>query len=356
MDSIKYIDIKKSYRENIYSNYKEKNISEHVKDIMKNDDSFSRFEIICDKLDFTIYNKLYFDIEGIDTNKPTLIYEIVDEITNQLYNFFNIFKENGEIEDTEESFKNKIYFMITENKNSHSHAGLSYHVIFVNVFTHKILNCRFVEYYIYNKCIGSEFIDKSVYSHNRLFRCVNQPGISKDYNNEGLLTNDKHNIIFTNLPNEIKNNNEILITCSVITYENKEYNTKIGIKNNFTLDKIKYEHIGYIRRNHKATNKNMFSNMKFIKQAPKQVFIFNGNVSSDDLEGIIKRKEQKEDNGKNEYDKAVVLLEISENLNEKMKTILNEIKCYYEKNNTFENFRLTKEQIKSLETIIENKI
>lgn len=350
MNSIKYIDIKKSYRENTISNYKEKDISEHVKDIMKNDDSFSRFEIIGQAPYNSNYIKLYFDIEGIDTNKPTLIYEIVDEIINKLYNFFKI------TEETEETFKNNVYYMITENKNSHSHAGLSYHVIFINVFSDKILNCCFVEYYICNNFIGTEFIDKSVYSYNRLFRCINQPGISKVYYNEGLLTDDKHNIIFSNLPNEIKNDNETLITCSVITYANKEYNTKIGIKNNFTLKNIKYEHVANIKINHKKTNKNMFSNTKFIKPSPKQVFIFNGNVSSDDLEGIIKRKEQKEDNGKNEYNKAVVLLEISENLNEKMKTILNEIKCYYEKNNTFENFRLTKEQIKSLETIIENKI
>ncbi len=336
--SIKYIDIEHSYIENISYHYKHTTIEEHINTIKNIDNSFSRFEVI----ENYATNKIYFDIEGIEHEKDKLIFDIVAEIINKLNIFFYC----------ERTLNNdNVYKIITENINSHGHEGRSYHVILSNVYTRTTNLKDFVNYYISHEFYGYQYIDNSVYSSNRLFRCVNQPGIDKkvcSYDAD-LLTDDMHKIIYNNIPN-IKNDDELL-KASVIAYTDDTRSNYLLSRGNIPYSEIK-------ACNKKAKKlKNKFSN-NFMNTPTKQIFIFNGDVSKDvieDINGIINRKEERK-TGKEEYDKAVILLELSDNLNDKMKSILNEIIDYYKTNNSFDNFRLTIDQIRSLETIIETKI
>lgn len=106
--------------------------------------------------------KLYFDIEGISFNEPDLIDQIIKDLIEFIHNESDI-----EI--------NK--YVLTINKASKTHKGLSYHLIFPeyyvlkNQYLKQILNKFIKLHYEY-----VNFMDASVYSRNRLFKCVNQYG------------------------------------------------------------------------------------------------------------------------------------------------------------------------------------
>lgn len=330
--SIKYIEIKHSFLENTYQNHKTADINEFVDLISKNDDSYSIFEIINNYS----YNKMYFDIENIPIDKDELIFEIVNELILHLNDYFKF--KSFDVKDIE--------YIITENNNSRTHDGRSYHVIFSNVVSVMYHIVNYLKYYIGSKFTGYEYIDMAVYSSNRLFRSYNQPGVNKKGSDLPLYSDDKHNIIYP------KRVNKDIITKSVITYTE-------NIENIFRCDypKMTRNNLKTINKEYKRLQRNKFSN-EFKTVGNKQIFIFNQPMSKEDIDEFINRKEQIKKDGKEEYDKAIILLELIKDNedNKKMINLLKEIKQYYDTNNNFTDFRLTIEQIAGIEKIIESKI
>ena len=330
--SIDYIDIKHSFLENTYSNHKTADIDEFVNLISKNDDSYSIFEI----LNNHSYIKMYFDIENIPKNEDKLIFDIVNDLIQHLNDYFKF-----------KSFDvNDIEYIITENNCSRTHDGRSYHVIFCNAVSVMYNIIGYLKYYIGSKFTGYEYIDMAVYSANRLFRSYNQPGVNKRDSDLPLYSDDKHKIIY---PKYVDKN---VIAKSVISY--------IGnIDNIFRCDytKIPRKNLRSINKEYKKLQQNKFSN-DFKTIGNKQIFIFNQPMSKEDIEEFIIRKEQTKKDGKDEYNKAIILLELIKDNddNNKMINLLKEIKQYYDTNNNFTDFRLTIEQIAGIEKIIESKI
>ena len=165
--SVKYIRIKDSYTENIRSNWKTYRGLPEQFDYLVNQKSTTTFEILQNGKNL----RFYIDIEKIPFDKDTLIEEIV-------FDLIEFMKEKG--------LKNNLTVIdiaITENKNSISHEGRSYHVIMPVQMTQNLMKrliLNFVNDERYNKYI--EYIDCSVYSNYRLFRVPNQIGFDKDHN------------------------------------------------------------------------------------------------------------------------------------------------------------------------------
>ena len=231
------------------------------------------------------------------------------------------------------------------NRNSQSHEGLSYHVIFSNVYTPPDNTKTYVQYYIANDYIGSEYIDPLVYSYNRLFRCVNQPGIDKSSNDydSPLVSNDKHLIIY---PKTVDHD---VVIDSIITYYDNDDPNIISRK----LRKIDFRDIN--KRFKRKSKGGRYSN-DYKTAGPKQIFIFNHPVNKEEIAALMEKKAER--TGKEEYDKSVVLLELIQETesNAKMISLLREIKTYYDEHTNFTGFRLTIEQIASIEKIIEAKL
>lgn len=154
-------------------------------------------------------NRLYFDIENIDEDKPNLIYEIIEKICS----FLNI---------------DKTKYALTLNKKSR-HGGLSYHLFFPYFgYIRQLSN-------IVNSfcCLNQElinYIDTSVYSKNRLFRSIGACDLINNTHTERNLESF-HELIFGNLEDTIIQNTE---NCKEIKYDkfyslyfkNKEYMKK----------------------------------------------------------------------------------------------------------------------------------
>lgn len=329
--SVNYIAIKHSYTENRSDNYKKANIAEYIKMLKENDNNESIFEII----DAYERSKMYFDIEGIPFDQPNYIHEIIDDIVKHCNETLN-----------EKFTKEEAGIIITKNDSSQSHTGLSYHVIFSNIIIKPYEIKDFLSIYTARNGIGYTYIDNSVYSHQRLFRAWNQPGINKNGGNDlPLVPNDKHLFIYPGYTNDE------IIKRSIITYY--DINGK-GIKQcklNITRKEIKRcEKISS-----KKTRKCEYSN-NFKTVGNKQIFIFNHPVDKDTVEALMEKPAPK--TGKEEYDKAVVLLELIEETetNKKMISLLKEFKEYYVEHSSYDGYRLSIEQIASIEKIIEAKI
>ena len=328
--SIRYIKIKHSYTENRYSNYEHTDdVNEFVELIKSTSSEYSIFEVL---KNFQ-YSKVYFDIENIDYTNDKLIYEIIDELKIRLVEYFR-FINGGE----PKSFD----VVITKNINSQTHPGLSYHVIFSNLKAQPDKLKQFVIYYVSKEYKGHEYIDPSVYSKDRLFRCVNQPGVNKKDNDNfdaPLVMNDKHTLITDNK-----------IEDSIISYidPNKTYYT-------CAYTKISNREMRQMTKTFKREHRGAFSN-NYMNREGKQIFIFNHPVSKEEFEALTAKKESR--TGSEEYNKAVALSElITENeTNRKMITLLKEFKEYYEKNGNYTGYRLSIEQIASIERIIEAKL
>ena len=345
--TIRYIDINNTFSENTYDNHKSTEIEKYIAHIMEEGKKTSTFEILGNKA-----CKVYFDIENIPVEQDVIIFDIVKSLITELIN-----KTDLDLE------IHHISYLITENKHSSSHPGRSYHVVLYNVVMFKPLIRDFLCYYIANKFIGFQYIDTSVYSTNRLFRAVNQKGISKTGGD--LVEDDVHKIFayYDADTRDIKGLEEInLIRHSVIQYykDTQVYNPKLNIS--------LYEK----RANMKAAKKcmaNRFSNGGNRAPIVKNTFIFNGNITKDAAEVIenvipkLKTPEERreEDNKVREeraYNTLYVLRELLliTNPKEEMLTLLNELIDYYKDNGSYANYKMNIQQIETMTKIIEAKI
>lgn len=262
--SIRYIKIHKNFMENTQSNWEISNMDDYVKMLNENDGSFSVFEVL------NKYHKvrLYFDIENIPRDQDKLIFDIINGLLSKIVELSNL-KGNKNAEDIE--------YILTENKHSHTHEGRSYHLIIYSLSTEMRNIQDFLNYYVGNKFIGYEYIDLSVYSQNRLFRAVNQKGVSRD--GDQLYEDDKHEIIRNHI-NDLIIYEDGLIPLTVIqhTHNTEEIYFTISYK-----DKITY------RKMMDKNKVNKFSG-PFYRNQPmvKNTFIFNGVQNANDVSEIIK--------------------------------------------------------------------
>ena len=301
--SIKYIDIKHSFAENSYNNHKIVDINEFVNLITKDDDSYSIFEIIENYKQV----KMYFDIENIPTENDKLIFEIVKTLIIHLNEFFNI--PNFETE--------KVEYIITENKHSHTHEGRSYHIIFCNVITNQYATLNYLKYYVTNKFIGNEYIDLSVYSKNRLFRSINQPGVDKNDRYGQLLSDDKHFIIY---PEKVNND---IIKESVITYPKTMYEIKYNC-NACAINKSVLKSVTKEFRKMKP-QRNYSNDNKTVGN--KQIFIFNQPIDKNGIETLIGKNKNEDTTNETSYNNSIDLSELIE-ANKKLTSELHDFKEY----------------------------
>lgn len=343
MGDIRCVDILESYNENINKNIKNVNIqyiTNRILNDIKKMNNMSLFEIISSKC------SPYFDIETIPYDKPSMILLIKDAIIKTFRKYSNItinksMRRNG--------ITKEIYltsYIITENKASTTHNGLSYHIIFPNLLTTQtklkafshVLNRDYPEY--------ARYIDQSVYSKNRLFRFPYQAGINPPTKTKGRDIESVHIIKYahvycdTNLNHYIESIDDEytrfkLIQSLIIS----DYHRKQASQLSFNYDR---DTLTYIRGQTPKESTISLTTRRIKDEEIKQIYNKNDkNIKSITDDEI--------------YNRCIIINELT--TNELYKNKLNEFIQYYNDNNkSFNNFRLTPTQINGLLSIIETKI
>ena len=353
---IKYIEISKNFTENKRENWKESNAVDYVTKLMKNDSQTSIFEILGDKV------KIYFDIEKIPKENDKLIFDIVAKIITEIVNKTKL----TNIAD--------VSYILTENLHSYTHEGRSYHLILYNLSMSKYDIKDFINYYISNKFIGYEYIDASVYTYNRLFRAVNQKGVSRF--GDGLNNDDVHKVI--KYYNSIMGSSYVMsdieqIKHSIIQIYDYNENIKQCSLSLKYSERLKY------RKATKNASQNKFSDGWRNKPTIKNTFIFN-NTPTTEAATIISTAQQnvrpspvippiptqqeptqeqiranKEKQLYNNFIALQVLFNISKPNHGFIKLIDDVIK-YYEDTKTYNGYKLSYEQLEITADIIKQCI
>lgn len=182
--SVKFVNIQKSYQENILSNYVSVTVEEYIKliNINKCSMQYTLYEVLEENRAI----KIYMDVENIPYSETEKIYTIIDT-------FKNYCKEKYNLELTD--------YVLTQNNSSGTHPGLSYHVIFKYYNTYIYILRNLIENFIVENPELDKYIDCSVYSSLRLFKSVYQIGTTevKDPNNY-------HNLILGTIEDSIIQN------------------------------------------------------------------------------------------------------------------------------------------------------
>lgn len=356
-NGIKYIEIAKNFTENKRQNWKECNKEEYIAKLMKNDSQTSIFEILNDKI------KIYFDIEKIPKENDKLIFDIVEKIIYEIVN-----KTHCVL------CMNDISYILTENLHSYTHEGRSYHLILYNLSTSKHDIKDFINYYISNKFVGYEYIDASVYTYNRLFRAVNQKGVSRF--GDGLNNDDVHKVIkyydagkgsSYNMPENEQIEHSIIQICDY-----NEYFIKCSLTLKYS-ERLKY------RKATKNASQNKFSDGWRNKPTIKNTFIFN-NTPATEAATIVSTAQQnatpspvipprptqqeptqeqtsanKEKQIYNNFVALHVLFNISKP-NHGFIKLIDDIIKYYEDNKTYNGYKMTSEQLEITADIIKQCI
>lgn len=304
--SIRYIEIQNTYLENKRKNYRFSQIEKFVDLISKKNTSSSIFEVLREH-DI----KIYFDIEKIPVDQPKLIYDIIGDLRTWFVKKTN--KELGN-------------YILTNNSNSCSHKGLSYHLIFYELYTNMINIKNLLNNFLEDYQQYVPYIDGSVYSSNRLFRSINQIGVNKKTNKLSNSSEDMHNIINTKINNEN-------IKKTVIQY----------------IDDSKLlKHYFKCVKRPKSKQISDFGNYK-----QKPTIIIHNHINNNE-EKKNKTLLPKENDTINDdiYAKAFAL-KLKNTLNEYGKKYINELLEYYDKNKTFDGYAQTKYQILSILNLLE---
>lgn len=352
--SITVAKIKTSYAENIEENITDEHHDKIVKKLSRDkklydknkqcDIENSLFEIIQSKC------SPYFDIECIPRDKPNMIFEIKD-------NIIKCFMKYADVKLSKRLRKNgltKLHvvnsFVITQNNCSLGHDGLSYHLIFprmlttqnkLKAFTHVLLR-DYPEYKLY--------IDQSVYSRNRLFRFVYQPGINPPTLERGRNTDSYHFIKFIHCLDRMDSYSLSYDDYSVDNKNNKIHDSYLYLT-------IISDYNGYEKHTRDIVYNYDDETKLYIKsQTPKSSTSISLTTHKiKDVKQVYKQRSRKQILDSEVYDRCVVLNELL--TNEEYKNKIKEFTTYYtEHDNTFDDFRLTKEQIYGILTIIENKL
>lgn len=188
---VKYIEIYESYKENKESKYKKIEVEKYMRKIRGMDDTEEKRGSLFEVLDSDNYFILYFDIECIDYKQDNLINEIINDLMTFVYKTSKI---------------HLLDYALTINRGSSNHDGLSYHLYFPNYKTKQRNIYNLLSQFLSNENYikYKNYIDTSVYSHNRLFRSVFQRGITDKLRKE----NDEHLLVHGNISDTIIQNIE----------------------------------------------------------------------------------------------------------------------------------------------------
>ena len=159
--------------------------------------SYSRLEILTSD---TIC-RFFLDVENINDNDVEFV------------NINDTYKYPKFLEDFERYMDFKPHsFTLTLNNNS-EHAGLSYHVIWPYTIQFNNIKKYIIDFINHNPQYAA-YIDSSIYSSRRIFRCPYQhkPALKKNYRR----ISDYHKIIFSDGITDIDNNLDVCISNSII--------------------------------------------------------------------------------------------------------------------------------------------
>lgn len=164
MNNIVLISCKQSYRENNETNYKYyHSIDETMSEVL--DDTSCTFEVLKEEI-----RKIYLDIEKVQDENT------INNLINDLMKFLKITDVDN--------------YVLTENKGSGQHSGLSYHLI----LPYKIIisdMVRLIVSFTIEHPEYSKYVDVGVYDKRRLFRLPNNGKMSSN----GINMNDIHRVV-----------------------------------------------------------------------------------------------------------------------------------------------------------------
>lgn len=176
---VKFIAIENSYSENASYRYDNVNEETYVSYLNSIPQIYSRFESDGTTKELLTKNCTFFEVLG--HNNTLKFYFDIENVTNEntIYDIIACFKEFMKLTYSVEFTD----YVLTLNSNSSHHAGYSYHLIF-NHFSNYMyymsnIVARFIDYAKNKGVDWINYIDTSVYSKVRLFRSVNQVGITK---------------------------------------------------------------------------------------------------------------------------------------------------------------------------------
>lgn len=341
--NINCVDIAESYTENVNHNIEHKKVDDVIQrlaDDSKKINDKSLFEIIPNSC------SPYFDIETIPYDQPKLIISIKDAIIKTLQTY-------GKIELPKKVMRKGITpnnlmssYIITINKQSLTHSGLSYHIIFPNLLTTQRLLKEFVYVLTHDYSEYKPYIDQSVYSKNRLFRLPYQAGINPPTMSRGRDANSIHVIEYAHFLSSLSINKYI----DYIPNDSIDFGCIKSIIPACIISNHKYKQARYI------TFKYPEEITTYIKQQrPKAISQTTMYIKDENIKQVYKeRKQARKLTDEDIYNKCVVINELT--TNEAYKNKVNEFIEYYKANNkSFNNFRITLEQIHGILTIMETK-
>jgi len=294
---ITWIAIKNSYGENLARNYKKTNVETYLRYITGKDNIITESSSKPKINDVSLYEvlrgnklKLYFDIECIPINDEKFIYKIIDDLKAFIKE-----TSGNEIND----------YVLTLNRHSSSHEGLSYHLIFCDYYTNQ-KNIRNLLLSFLEKHKYDDFMDTCVYSPNRLFKSINQVNISKS--GERCDENDKHELIHGSAIDSII---QYVGNCKDFNYTYPSHGKKKGKR---------------------------ISDEKNEKRIEKKIIQVLSKVNDD----VIFNSRNNEMTDKQLYSLLIDKLEKKEN------NFIRECVNYYEENGSFNNFKFSISMIRSL--------
>lgn len=302
---IDYIEIRKSYAENTKRNHRSIRLSSYIGKIKNKNLTSSFFEILNNYTNL----KPYFDIEKIPVDQPNLIYDIIGDLRT----WFS--KETGdELGD----------YILTLNKHSISHDGLSYHLIFYEWSCKQNNILSMLNNFLESHTEYVNYMDGSVYSKGRLFRSINQIGVDKKLFQLSKFEDDLHTMI------NVEQTDDTI--------------AKSIIQNTDDTKKLRHEFKSVKRP--RAKNISNFTSYKFNKKQP--TIIIHNHIEKDDKNDFIPNKNETKPKIDDDIYSRAFVIKLKDDTNEYIKTYISELLEYYDKNKTFDNYKQSKEQILSI--------
>ena len=352
------INIEKRYSEATPKNFIKIHPKELAKKIMQDKNGVaygftSTFEII-DSAGISPY----FDIENVPNDKADeLIKQIINDIIHLLREktFVNVPRKMRSVLG-DEGEKAYVAYVLTRNEGSLQHNGMSYHLIFPNLSTTQLNLRKLVKLLYRDHDEYKKYVDETVYSTNRLFRCPYQVGVAND--GSGLYADSIH---------VIAGESTVLNKCGNVCIDTLIWSDCIG--------KSDYECEKFLARTTINGNSEKFTlhiqprfmpdEREYINKelASGKRYGSSGDMKKNVLEQIVaattaaigaKKPAEKRVTDKDVYDRCIVLLEIIDSgvAYTKLKEYVD---WYLAHDNSFNGFRLTPLQVNSAIDLIENK-
>ena len=297
----------------------------------------------------------YFDIENVPNDKADeLIKQIINDIielmktktfVNVSSKYMNDLGKHGE----------KVYetYVLTRNEGSLQHNGMSYHLIFPNLSTTQFTLRKLVKLLYRDHDEYKKYVDETVYSTNRLFRCPYQVGVAND--GSGLYADSVHIIderskymkkigkrYYTRTWSDKDLGDVIKDFFARTTINSNPQKSTLHMQPKFTDDDREY------------INKELASGKRHGSSGDMKKNVLQQIVAATTAAIGAKKPAEKCVTDKDIYDRCIVLLEIIDSgvAYNKLKEYVD---WYLAHDNSFDGFRLTPLQVNSAIDLIENK-